>query len=76
MFYSENINHAYCFYVTEMYVNVCRGVFRTQQIIYDAAFLRKLQKGLIVDVRRGSKYPSGISFIGGKGLQNVNICLK
>ena len=46
-----------------MYVNVCRGVFRTQQIIYVGAFLRKSQKSFIVDVRLGSKYASGVSFI-------------
>ena len=38
-------------------------VFRAQQIIYDGAFLRKSQKSFIVDVRLGSKYASGISFI-------------
>ena len=43
-----------------MYVNVCRGVFRTQEITYGRAFLRKSQKIFIVDVRLSSKYASGI----------------
>ena len=47
-----------------MYVNVCRGVFATQQIIYGGAFLRKSQKNFIVDVPLVSaKYASGISFM-------------
>ena len=46
-----------------MYVTICTGVFRTQQIIYSGAFLRKSQKNFNVHVRLGSKYASGISFI-------------
>ena len=46
-----------------MNVNVCRGIFRTQQIIYGGALLRKSQKNFIVDVPVVSKYASGISFI-------------
>ena len=46
-----------------MYVNVCKGVFRTRYIFYGGAFLRKSQKSFIIDVRLGSKYTSGISFI-------------
>ena len=46
-----------------MYVNVCRGVFKTQQFIYGGVFLRKSQKSFIANVRLGSKYVCGISFI-------------
>ena len=62
IFYSENIHHAYNFYGTDLYVSVCRGVFRTQQNISDAVSLRKLQKSLIVDVRMGSNYTFVITF--------------
>ena len=44
------------------YVSVCRGVFRTQQNICGGASYRKLQESLIVDVRMGSNYTSGITF--------------
>ena len=46
-----------------MYVNVCRSIFRTQDIIDGGAFLRKLQKNFLVDVPLVSNYVSGISFI-------------
>ena len=55
--------HSVSIYSTEMYVNVCRDVFRILQIIYGGAFLRKSQKNFIVNVRLGSKYASGISFL-------------
>ena len=60
--YSENIHYAYNFYGTDVYVSVCRDVFRTQQNICGGDSLRKLQKSFIVDVRMGSKYVSGITF--------------
>ena len=58
----ENIQYAYNFYGTDLYVNVCRGVFKTQSNFYGGAPLRKLQESFIVDVRLGSKYASGIDF--------------
>ena len=45
-----------------LYVNVCRGVFRTESNIFGRACLRKSRKSFIVDARLGSKYPSGIGF--------------
>ena len=33
IFDSENIQYAYNLYGTDLYVNVCKGVFRTQQNI-------------------------------------------
>ena len=50
VFYSENIQYAYHFCGTDLYVNVCRGVFRAQSNIYGGASLRKSQKNFIVDV--------------------------
>ena len=75
IFYSENINYVYRFYGTEIYVNVCRSIFRTQEIIDGGAFLRKLQKNFIADVPLVSKYVSGIKFHSRIGLQNVNTYL-
>ena len=49
-------------YGTEQYVNVYRGVCRTQSNIYNGASLQKLQKNFIVDVALCSKYASGINF--------------
>ena len=37
--------------ITDLYVNVCRGVFRTQLNIYGGAISRKSQKSFVVDVR-------------------------
>ena len=62
IFYSKNIHNAYNFYGIDLYVSVCRGVFRTQYNICGGASLRKLQKSLIVDVRMGSKHTLGITF--------------
>ena len=62
VFYSKNIQYAYNFYGTDLYVNVCRGVFRTQSNIYGGSFLQKSQESFIVDVQLGSKYASGIGF--------------
>ena len=74
IFYSKNTNYANSFYGNEMYVNLCRGVFRTQQITYDGAFFEKSLKSFIVDVRLGSKYASGISFMVEKMLQTFVEC--
>ena len=60
MFYSENIQYGYNFYGTDLYVNVCRGLFRTESNIYGGTSLQKSQKHFIVDVRLGSKYASNI----------------
>ena len=58
VFYSKNIQYAYNFYGTElyvMYVNVCGGEpSRTS--------LQKSQKSFIVDIRLSSKYVSGKGF--------------
>ena len=62
VFYSKNIQYAYNFYGTDLYVNVCRGVFRTQSNIYGGASLQKSLESFIVDVQLGSKYASGICF--------------
>ena len=62
VFYSKNIQYAYNFYGTDLHVNVCRGVFRTQYNIYGGAYQQKSQESFIVDVRLGSKYGSGIAF--------------
>ena len=59
-FYSKKIQYAYNLYGTELYVNVCRGMFRTQSNIYDDASLQKPLESFIVDVRLGSKYASSI----------------
>ena len=61
-FHSKNIRYVYNFYGTDLYVNVCRGIFRTQSNIYGGASLQKSQETFIVDVRLGSKYASGIGF--------------
>ena len=45
-----------------MYVNVCRGVFRTQSNIFGGAYLQKSQESFIVDVWLGSKYASLVGF--------------
>ena len=55
VFYSKNVQYANNFYGTDLYVNVCRGVFRTQSNIYGGASLQKLQEGFIVDVQLDSK---------------------
>ena len=62
VFYSKNIQYAYNFYGNDLYVNVYRGVFRTQLNIYGGASLEESQEGFIVDVWLGSKYASGIGF--------------
>ena len=56
----------YNFYGTDLYVNVRKGVFRTQCNIRDGASLWKSQKSVIVNVRLGSKYASGISSTAGR----------
>ena len=48
-FYNENIHNAYNFYRTDLYVNLCSGVFRTPLNIYGGASLQKAQKSFIVD---------------------------
>ena len=46
-----------------LYVNICRGVFRTQSNIYGGTSLQKSQESfIIVDFRLGSKYSSRIGF--------------
>ena len=55
MFYNKNIQYAYNFYGTDLYLNVCRGVFRTQCNIYGGSSLQKLQEIFIADARLGSK---------------------
>ena len=62
IFYSENTQYVYNLYGTNLYVNACRVVFRTQSKIYRGDSLRKSQKIFIADVILGSKYASGISF--------------
>ena len=42
--------HSSSVYATGLYINVCRGVFRTQLSIYGEAFLRKSQESVIADV--------------------------
>ena len=37
IFYSENIQYVYGFYTTDLYINICRDVFRTQLNIYGGA---------------------------------------
>ena len=49
--------------LTDIYVNVYRGIFTTWLNIYGGTSLRKSQKSFIVNVQLGSKYTSGISFI-------------
>ena len=66
VFYSKNIQYAYSFYGTKLYVNVCRGIFRIQSNIYGGASLQILQESFIVDVRLGSIYASDIGFTVGK----------
>ena len=53
--YSKNIQYGYNFYGTDLYVNVCRGVFRTYFHIYSGAFLQKSQENVIADFRLGFK---------------------
>ena len=45
-----------------LYVNVCRGVFRTQSNTNGRASLQKSQKSFIVDAELGSRYISGLGF--------------
>ena len=61
-FTAWTIQYAYNFYGNDLYVNVYRGVFRTQLNIYGGASLEESQESFIVDVRLGSKYASGIGF--------------
>ena len=63
VFCNENIQYAYNFYGTDLYANVCRGVFRTQWNFYGGASLQKSQESFIVDARLGSKYAFGIGFM-------------
>ena len=51
VFYSRSIQYAYNFYWTDLYVNIYKGVFRTQSNIYGGAPLRKFQESFTVDVR-------------------------
>ena len=62
IFYSENIQYVYNFYGTDLYVEVCRAVFRTQSNICSGSSLRKSRENFIVDVLLGSKYASAVSF--------------
>ena len=62
VFYSKNIQYAYNFYGTDLYVIVGRGVFKTHSNIYGGASLQKSQESFIVDVGLGSNYASGIGF--------------
>ena len=74
VFYRKNIQYAYDFYGTDLYVNVCRGVFRIQLKICGGASMQKSHKeSVIVDVPLVFKYASGIAFT--LGLQNVSIYL-
>ena len=75
VFYTENIQYAYNFYGSDLYVNGYRGIFRTQSNIYGEVFLQKSQKSFTVDVRPGSKHASGIGFTVTIGFQNANIYL-
>ena len=58
MYFTAIHQYGYNFCETDMYVNVCRGVFRTQSNIFDG----KSQKSFTIDVRLDSKYYSGIGF--------------
>ena len=63
MYFTVKIFNAHNFYGTDLYVNVCSGVYRAQSNIYGVASLRKLQKDFIVDVWLGlNRYGSGIGF--------------
>ena len=62
VFYSKIIQYAYNYYGIELYVNVCRGAFRTQSNIYGGASLQQSQERFIVNILLGSKYASGIGF--------------
>ena len=50
------------FFWNDLYLNVCRGVFRNQPNIYSAASLRKSQKHFVVDVLLGSQNAPVVSF--------------
>ena len=63
VFYSKNIQYAeykYTFCGTELYVNICRGVFRTQSNIYGEASFKTSKKEHYCRCSDGSKYASGI----------------
>ena len=60
--YSKNIQYAYNFYGTDLYINVCRGIFRTHSNVYGGASLQKSQGRFTVDIQLGCKYVSGIGF--------------
>ena len=62
VFYSKNIQYAYNFYGTDLYVNVCLAVFRTHSNIFGTVSLQTSQESFTVDVRLSSKYASGIGF--------------
>ena len=47
---------------TELYENICRGVFTTHSNICDRTSSQKSQEGFIVDFWLGSKYASDIGF--------------
>ena len=60
LYLHQNIQYLYNFCGTDLYVNVCRGVIKTQWNIYAGVSLSKSQESFIVDVQLGSKYASGI----------------
>ena len=62
VFYRKNIQYVYNLYATELYVNICRDVFRIQSNICVGASLQKSQESFIVDVGLVSKCASGIGF--------------
>ena len=54
VFYSKNFQYAYNFYGTDLYVNVCRGAFRSHSNICGGASLQKSQESFVEDARLGS----------------------
>ena len=62
VFYNKNIQYANNLYGIDLYVNLCRGVFRNHSNIYGEASLQRSQESFIVDVPLGSKYDPGIGF--------------
>ena len=76
IFYSENIQYVYNFYGTDLYLDVCRWVFKTQPNIYRGTSSRKSQQSFIIDVLLGSRYLSNKVKVNFKNLSLMFLLLE
>ena len=75
IFYSKNIQYPYNLYGTELYVNVCRGVFRTHCEHLWWNFFVKITRKVCYRCSAGFSIRLWHKFYSRKVLQNVNIYL-